>query len=66
MKFKDIRTDNYKSFRIYAIDLSLSLLNNKKIKQYFIDTTYKCLPSDIDEAKSLLIMICYNNSTDKF
>ena len=60
MKFKDIQTDNYKTFRIYATDLSLSLLNNKNINQYFIDTTYKCLPNDIDEARSLLIMIGYN------
>ena len=66
MKFKDIQTDNYKTFRIYATDLSLSLLNNKNINQYFIDTTYKCVPNDIDEAKSLLIIIGYNNSTDKF
>ena len=28
MKFKDIQTDNYKTFRIYTTDLSLSLLNN--------------------------------------
>ena len=53
MKFKNIRTDNYKSFRIYATDLSLSLLNNKNINHYFIDTTYKCVPNDIDEARSL-------------
>ena len=62
MKFKDIQTDNYKTFRIYATYLLLSLLNNKNINQYFIDTTYKCVHSD----RSLLIIIGYNNSTDKF
>ena len=66
MKFKDIQTDNYKTIRIYATELTLSLLNSKNINHYFIDTTYKCVPNDIDESKSLLIIICYNNITDKF
>jgi len=66
MKFKDIQTDIYITFRIYATDLSLSLINKKNINQYFIDTTYKCIPNDIDEARSLLIIIGYNNLTDEF
>ena len=61
MIFKDIQIDNYKTFRIYTTDLSLSLLNNKNINHYFIDTTYKCVPNDKDEARSLLIIIGYNN-----
>ena len=43
IKYKDIQTQTYKNFRIYSIDLSISLLSSKVINQYFIDTTFKCV-----------------------
>lgn len=51
-----------KNFRIFTTHQSISLLKNTNIKQYFIDTTYKCIPYELDDAKSILVMIGYNFS----
>ena len=64
--YKDKDEDIYKHIRIYATEKSISLLNNGDINQYFIDTTYKCLPKDIEDSKSLLVLIGYNNKKDIF
>ena len=66
IKYKDIQTQTYKNFRIYSTDLSISLLNSKDINQYFIDTTFKCVPNEINDSNSLLVMLGYNNSKDIF
>ena len=44
----------------------MQLLNDKNINQYFIDTTYKSVPKDLDNAKALLVIIGYNYSKDIF
>lgn len=49
IKYKDINANIYKNVRIYATDKFISLLNSKDIGQYFIDTTYICLPYDIED-----------------
>ena len=66
IKYKDIQTQNYKNFRIYSTDLSISLLNSKEMNQYFIDTTFRCEPNEIHDSNSLLVMLGYNNSKDIF
>ena len=42
------------------------MLNTNEISQFFIDTAYKCLPYDIEDAKSLLVLIGYNFKKDLF
>ena len=66
IKYKDIQTQTYKNFRIYSTDLSISLLNSKDINQFFIDTTFKCVPNEINDSNSLTVMLGYNNSKDIF
>ena len=66
IKYKDIQTQTYKNFRIYSTDLSISLLNSKDINQFFIDTTFKCVPNEINDSNSLLVLLGYNNSKDIF
>ena len=39
---------------------SLSLLNDVKITQYFIDSTYECIPLNYKNIKALLLIIGYN------
>ena len=66
IKYKDIQTEKDKSFRIFGTDKSISLLCSKDINQYFIGTTYKCLPNDLEDAKSFLVLIGSNNKKDFF
>ena len=56
----------FNSFKIYATYLSLSLLNNKNIKIYFVDTIYKCVSFDIEDTKALLVLMGYNTANDLF
>jgi len=44
----------------------MSLLTCKDINQFFIDTTYKCLPNELEDAKSFLVLIGYNTKKDLF
>lgn len=48
-----------KSFRIYGTKNSMSLLNSKKINQYFTDCTYKFIPADLKNVKALLVLLGY-------
>ena len=66
MKFKDIQTHSYKSFRIYGKDLSISLLDSKVINLYFIDSTYMCIPNNREDLKSFLAIIGYKFNKDHF
>ena len=66
IKYKEQTGEKYKSFKIYGTPKSISLLNNEDITQYFVDTTYKCLPNEIEEAKSLFVLIGYNSKKDLF
>ena len=60
------KTNKFKTFRIFETYNSISLLNDKNINQYFIDTTYKSVPKDLNDAKALLIIIGYNYTKDIF
>ena len=62
IKNKDIK----KNFRIFGISYSLGLLHNKHISQYFTDCTYKCIPSDLIDINSFLVLFGYNHRLDKF
>ena len=62
--YKDKETE--KNFRIYATKKSISLLYSKDISQYFTDCTYKCLPSELSNKSSLLVLLGYNFKIDKF
>ena len=44
----------------------MSLLNREEIIQYFVDTTYKCLPSNIEDAKNLLVLVGNIDKKDLF
>ena len=66
MNYNDIQVNKYKNFRIFGTFNSVALLNDKNINQYFIDTTYKSVPNDIDNAKCLIVIIGYNYSKDLF
>ena len=64
MNYNDIQVNKYKNFHILGTFNSVALLNDKNINQYFIDTTYKSIPNDIDNDKCLLVIIGYNYSKD--
>ena len=66
MNYIDFNTNKNKNFRIFATQKSISLLKDTNIKQYFIDTTYRCIPHELDDSKSLLVMIGYNSAKDLF
>ena len=44
----------------------MSLLNNIKITQYFIDSTYRCVPLNYVNTKALLLIVGYNSQYDIF
>ncbi len=51
MDYIDFNTNKNKNFRIFATQQSIALLKDANIKQYFIDTTYKGIPYELDDAK---------------
>lgn len=55
-----------KKIRIYGTKKSMKLLTDKEISQYFTDCTYKCLPSELLNKSSLLVLLGYNHKIDKF
>ena len=48
--------DNYSEIRIFGTNETLKELNNKEIKQYFIDGTYKVIPN-IENVEVLVLII---------
>ena len=66
MHYNDIQANKFKTFRIFETYNSMQLLNDKNINQYFIDTTYKSVPKDLNDVKALLIIIGYNYTKDIF
>ena len=65
MHYNDIQANKFKTFRIFGAYNTISL-NYKNINQYFIDTTYKSVPKDLNDVKALLIIIGYNYTKDIF
>ena len=53
-------------FRLFGAKESLKLLKDEKSTQFFIDSTYRCVPSNYNNTKALLLIVCYNSSPDRF
>ena len=51
-------------YRLFGTKFSLSLLNDDKIIQYFIDSTYRCVPLNYLNTKALLLIAGYNSQYD--
>ena len=53
------------SIKIFGTKKSMENLSNKNFSQYFLDSTYKCIPNNLG-CKALLLIIGYNTSNDNF
>ena len=53
-------------YRLFGTKESLKLLKEEKSTQFFIDSTYRCVPSNYNNTKALLLIVCYNSSADRF
>lgn len=53
MIYLDDNSKNNESLRIYGTDNSLKYYHQKK-SQYFIDSTYRCLPQNIKNANGFI------------
>ena len=52
--------------KIYGTNNSMKNLSNKDFTQFFVDSTYKCIPTNMKDIKALLLIIGYNSSIDSF
>ena len=66
INYYDIESKQYEGFRIFGTEESLNLLSSKNITQYFIDSTYKCLPANQKAIKAFVLLIGYNLERDMF
>ena len=41
-------------------------LSDKYFTQFFVDSTYKCIPANLVKFKALLLIIGYDSSIDSF
>ena len=48
-------------YRLFGTKYSLSLLDDVKITQYFIGSTYGCIPLNYKNTKALLLIVGYNS-----
>jgi len=62
MNYNDIQVNKYKNCNIFGTFNSVAFPNDKNINQYFIDTTYKSFPKNIDNSKCFLVTFGYNYS----
>ena len=53
-------------YRLFGTKESLKLLKEEKSTQFFIDSTYRCVPSNYNNTKALLLIVCYNSFADRF
>lgn len=58
--------ENIHHIKLFGTINSMSFLNDKNITQYFIDSTYKCLPNNMPKCKTFLLIIGYDCSIDSF
>ena len=58
--YNEINNKENKVLRIYGTEDSVKLLSDEECTQYFIDSTYKCVPKIYEKSKNLLILIAYN------
>ena len=49
-------------YRLFGTKESLKLIKEEKSTQFFKDSTYRCVPSDYNNTKALLLIVCYNSS----
>ena len=66
INYYDNESKEYEGFRIFGTDESLKLLSSKHISQYFIDSTYRCLPINQKNIKALVLLIGYNTEREMF
>ena len=52
--------------KIYGTNKSMQNLSNKDFTQFFVDSTYKCIPNNMKDIKAFLLVIGYNSSIDSF
>jgi len=53
-------------YRLFGIKESLKLIKEEKNTQFFKVSTYRCGPSNYNNTKALLLIVCYNSSVDRF
>jgi len=53
-------------YRLFGIKESLKLIKEEKNTQFFKVSTYRCVPSNYNNTKALLLIVCYNSSVDRF
>ena len=53
-------------FRLFRTKESLKLLKDEKSTQFFIDSTYRCVLSNYNNTKALLLIVCYKSSANRF
>ena len=53
-------------YRLFGTKESLQLLKEEKSTQFFIDSTYRFVPSNYNNTKALLLIAYYNSSADRF
>ena len=64
--YKFLNNENkFDNIKIYGTYISLNLLNDKKINQYFIDGTYKVVPYNKDY-KCMVVLIGFNYSLNLY
>ena len=58
--------NNEHLIKIFGTHKSMKNLSNKDFAQFFVDSTYKCVPNNIKNIKCLLFIIGNNSSNDSF
>lgn len=52
--------------KIFETYNSMKNLSNKDFTQFFVDSTYKCIPANLEKFKALLLIIGFDSSIDSF
>ena len=66
MEYYDENSKKNQFFRIFATEESLKLLSSKNISQYFIDSTYRCIPNSQNNYEAFVLLIGYNTIREMF
>lgn len=60
------KNENEHIIKIFGTFNSMKNLSDKNFTQYFVDSTYKCIPAKLEKFKALLLIIGYDSSIDSF
>lgn len=66
MEYYDENSKKNQFFRIFATEENLKLLSSKNISQYFIDSTYRCIPNSQNNYEAFVLLIGYNTIREMF